>query len=208
MSDGFEFRLVPLDCPTCGAGIQALGEDVVYYCTACRNGYLLDQSDWSLRRLETAFVATAHIQVQEYRPFWLLPAKVDIHQHQAGSGGFTGILSAFFGGERTFYDGGQGIFAVPAFQTSLEAVTRLVRSYTEALPELKEKLGERLLGGCYGRRDAEKLAHYALIATEVEKPKVLLDLKYEIEFGEPRLLGVPFTKKTDATMDALFGIEV
>ena len=87
-------------------------------------------------------------------------------------------------------------------------MTRLVRSYTEALPELKEKLGERLLGGCYGRRDAEKLAHYALIATEVEKPKILLDLKYEIEFGEPRLLGVPFTKKADATMDALFGIEV
>ena len=103
---------------------------------------------------------------------------------------------------------GEGIFAVPAFQASLQSVTRLVRSYTEGLPELQERLGERLLGGCYGRQDAEKLAHYALIATEVAKPDMLQDLQYELEFGAPRLLGVPFYKKADATVDAFFQIEV
>jgi len=208
MSVGVEFALIPLDCPTCGAGIHAQGEDVVYYCTACRNGYLLDEKDWSLRLIETSFVAAANLLAEEYKPFWLLPAKVDIIDRQASGGGFTGILRTFLGQERALEETGEGIFAVPAFQASLESVTHLVRSYTEALPELKEKLGERLLGGCYGRQDAEKLAHYALIATEVEKPDKLLDLRYQIEFGEPRLLGVPFYKKAGATLDCIFGIEV
>jgi len=208
MTGGIEFALIPLDCPTCGAGIHAEGEDVVYYCTACRNGYLLDEVDWSLRLVETSFVAGAHIQAEEYKPFWLLPMRVDILDRQAKGGGFTGILRTFLGQEPAHHGSGEGVFAVPAFQASLESVTRLVRSYTEALPELKEKLGERLLGGCYGRRDAEKLAHFALLATEVEKPDTLLDLKYEMEFGEPRLLGVPFYKKSDSTLDSIFNIEV
>ena len=208
MTVGIEFALIPLDCPTCGAGIHAQGEDVVYYCTACRNGYLLDETDWSLRLIDASFVAAAHLQAEEYKPFWLLPARVEIVDRQASGGGFSGILRTFLGKERALDEAGEGVFAVPAFHASLESVTRLVRSYTEALPELKEKLGERLLGGCYGRQDAEKLAHYALIATEVEKPDKLLDLKYEIEFGEPRLLGVPFYKKGDTSLDAIFDIEV
>lgn len=208
MSGEFDFSLVPLDCPTCGAGIRAEGEDVVYYCTACRNGYLLEETDWTLRSIETSFVVAAHLQAGEYKPFWLLPAKVEILDREARGGGFTGILHAFLGEGRDREGSGEGVFAVPAFRAALEPVTRLVRSYTEALPGLKERLGERLLGGCYGRQDAEKLAHYALIATEVEKPDKLLTLKYEIEFGEPRLLGVPFYKKAGTTMDAFFNIEV
>jgi len=39
-----EFALVALDCPSCGAGIRADGQDVVYYCTACRNGYRFEQT--------------------------------------------------------------------------------------------------------------------------------------------------------------------
>lgn len=208
MTGGFEFSLVPLDCPTCGAGLRADGEDVVYYCTACRNGYRLDQSDWSLVAVETAFVAAPHTQVEEYRPFWLLPARIRMTQRQSSGAGFTGLLRSFLGEDRASEEKGEGTFAVPAFRAPLDSVTHLVRSYTQALPGLREKLGEHLLGGCYGQRDAQKLAHYALIATEVEKPDTLLDLKYEIDFGEPRLLGVPFQSRAGTMMDAIFNIEV
>ena len=155
MTTAYEFKLVPLDCPTCGAGVRAHGEDVVYYCTACRNGYRLDPSDWSLDPVETAFVSAPHIQVQEYRPFWLLPARISITQRQASGGGFTGLLRSFLGSDPASAERGEGTFAVPAFQAPLESVTRLVRDYTQALPELREKLGEHLLGGCYGQHDAQ-----------------------------------------------------
>ena len=76
------------------------------------------------------------------------------------------------------------------------------------LPELGEKIGERLVGGCYGVRDAEKLAHFAVIASEVEKPDVLKQLDYEIRFGTARLLGVPFQLEDETWRDAIYGIKV
>ncbi len=205
MSAGYE--LVPLDCPSCGAAVKADGEDVVYYCTACRNGYRFDPAKKTLVPMEVAFVALPNVAVELYRPFWLLPATITIQQRDAAGAGFRGLMNFFLGGGDSERSGGEGTFAVPAFHAPLPAVATLVRRYTEKLPELGEKLGERLLGGCYGVRDAKKLAHYALIASEVEKPDTLKQLRYEIEFGKARLLGVPFVRREGKMVDAIFGIE-
>jgi hypothetical protein len=200
------YELVPLDCPSCGAAVKAAGEDVVYYCTACRNGYRFDSEARTLAPVEVAFVALPSVTAEIYRPFWLLPAVIEIQQRSATGGGFRGLMSFFLGGDDDQPSGGEGIFAVPAFHASLPAVTKLTRSYTEKLPELGERLGERLLGGRYGPLDGRKLAHYALIATEVEKPDTLKQLRYTIRFGAPRLLGVPFVRRNGALVDAVFGI--
>jgi hypothetical protein len=205
MSAGYE--LVPLDCPSCGAAVKADGEDVVYYCTACRNGYRFDAEAKALAPMEVAFVVLSNVTVELYRPFWLLPATIDIQQRDATGSGFRGLMNFFLGSGDDQPSGGEGTFAVPAFHAPLLAVATLVRRYTEKLPELGEKLGERLLGGCYGVRDAKKLAHYALISSEVEKPDTLKQLRYEIKFGKPRLLGVPFVRREGRVVDPNFGIE-
>ena len=202
MTAGYE--LVPLDCPSCGAAVKAEGEDVVYYCTACRNGYRFDLEDKTLVPMEVAFVALPNVAVELYRPFWLLPATIHIDQRDASGGGFRGLMSFFLGGEGDRSTGGRGTFAVPAFHAPLPAVAALTRRYTEKLPELGERLGERLLGGRYSVLDAKKLAHYALIASEVEKPDTLKQLRYRIEFGEPRLLGVPFVHRDRRLWGAIF----
>ena len=203
-----EFKLVPLDCPTCGAGMRADGEDVVYFCIACRNGYRFDVETRALTAVEVSFVALSHTSADHYRPFWLLPARVTMHERQAKGGGFSGLMSFFFGGGESEGGAGEGTFVVPAFRIPLAAVSELTRRYTEALPGLGEKLGERLLGGCFGAEDAQKLAHYALIASEVNKPDTLTRLRYDIEFGLPRLLGVPFTRQDKGIADAIFGVTV
>ncbi len=205
---GPEFRLVPLDCPTCGAAVAADGEDVVYYCTACRNGYRFDHERQGLEPVEVTFVSAPQVAAELYRPFWLLPAQVTIHRRDAAGGGFSGLLNFFLGGGGGGGGAasGEGTFAVPAFRAPLAAVTALTRRYTERLPQLGEKLGERLTGGCYGAADARKLAHYALIASEVEKPDTLKDLRYEIVFGQARLLGVPFKRAGQGFADSLFGL--
>ena len=204
-----EFELVALDCPSCGAPIAAEGEDVVYYCTACRNGYRFDPEERRLVPVEVAFVSLPQVSIDLYKPFWLVAAKVSIEERQAEGGGFAGLMS-FFLGDRSgsVAPTGEGVFAIPAFPAPLGAVTELTRRYTEALPELGERLGERLLGGCYDESDARKLAHFALIASEVDRPDTLQDLDYEIEFGEMRLLGVPFVRKGETLADALFGIRI
>lgn len=200
-----EFLLVPLDCPSCGAGIKADGQDVVYYCTACRNGYRFEEETRTLVPVDVAFVAIADKRVDFYLPFWLLPATVTITERTAAGGSFTGLMR-FFLGDGDDEPSGDGTFAIPAFQAPLPAVTELARRYTEVLPTLGEKLGERLVGGCYGVADARKLAHYCLIASEVNKSDTLKQLRYEIEFGSARLLGIPFVRHERRAKDAIFEI--
>jgi hypothetical protein len=208
-SKPMEFELVALDCPSCGAPIAAEGEDVVYYCTACRNGYRFDPEESRLVPVEVAFVSLPQVSADLYKPFWLVSARVSIEERQAAGGAFSGLMS-FFLGDRSDSStpAGEGIFAIPAFPAPLTAVTELTRRYTEALPKLGERLGERLLGGCYDEADAHKLAHFVLIATEVDKPDTLQDLRYDIEFGGSRLLGVPFVRRGGILVDAIFGIGI
>ena len=204
---GGELRLVPLDCPSCGASVAADGGDIVYYCTACRNGYRFDEESRALQPVEVGFVSLPDRAVERYLPFWLQPATVTIDRREAQGSAFRGLMSFFLGADETS-TGGEGTFAVPAFDAPLDAVIRLTRSYTEALPHLGEKLGERLTGGCYGVEEIRKLAHFTLVATEMDKPDLLKDLDYRIEFGEPRVLGVGFTRRGEGWADAVFGIEV
>lgn len=202
------FELVPLDCPSCGAPIRSHGDDVVYYCTACRNGYRFEPESSQLQPVNVSFVATPAVSVDEYRPFWLLPAEVQMLERTATGGGFSGLLGFFLGGSEGPRESGTGTFVIPAFHAPLDAVTQLSQRYTEALPALSEKLGERLLGGRYGVEDAEKLAHYVVVASEVGRSDTLTQLRYEIDFGEPRLLGVPFVRRDEKVSDAVFGIAI
>ena len=203
-------ELVPLDCPTCGSSVEAAGADVVFYCISCRNGYRFDEAGNTLEPIEVGFVAAANIAAEGYRPFWLLPARLEIRSREAvGAQSLSGFLQSFFGGRQSQAGAAEeGTFVVPAFHAPLAATTELVRRYTRSLPELGERLGERLLGGCYDLEDAKKLAHFALIAAEVEKPDTLRDLDYGIRFGEARLLGVPFSRDGDTWRDAIHGIRV
>jgi hypothetical protein len=210
VSGGAEFHLVPLDCPSCGASVEARGRDVVFYCTACRNGYRFDREERGLEPVEVGFVAVPQIAVERFLPFWVLTAVVTIHERQSTGGLPTEWLSLFFsasGGERSPRRG-QGEFVVPAFQTPLGSTLELTRQYTRSFPHLGERLGERLVGGCYGIEDAEKLTHFAVIASEVEKRDTLKQLRYDIEFGEARLLGVPFVRDGDDWKDGLHGVKV
>ncbi|MDX1385848.1 MAG: hypothetical protein R3190_19510, partial [Thermoanaerobaculia bacterium] len=203
---GRDFELVPLDCPSCGAGVAAEGEDVVYYCTACRNGYVFDEAERSLERLEVGFVAAPNVAVERYLPFWRLPARVEVLDRKASGSAFSGLVGFFMGGSDRAPTPGEGDFAVPAFHCPLGELAALTRRYTERLPELDERLGERLTGGRYGVADARKLAHYALIAGEIGRSDVLTELRYRIDFGAPRLLGVPFVRHDGRLVDGVFGL--
>lgn len=204
------FELLPLDCPSCGSSVRAAGGDVVYYCVSCRNGYRFDDERRGLEPVEVAFVVAPQVAAERYLPFWHLPARIEIHRRKGTGGGFGGLIKTF----AAVFSGppgpasAEGAFVVPAFQAPLAAVTELARRYTTAVPSLGEKLGERLVGGRYGVEDARKLAHFALIATEVDKPDTLKELDYRLEFGPGRLLGVPFERAGDGWRDALHGIEI
>lgn len=221
------FELYRLDCPSCGSAIAAEGDDTVYYCVSCRNGYVFTRflapaaapaagsgaevvrsAARLLQPVEVAFVAAPGVQAERFLPFWLLPARVRIHErHSSGAGN---LLKAAFGGSS---EGAgppgpetEGTFAIPAFPAELDRALALAARYTRELPGLGERLGERLTGGTLSVDDAKKLAHYGLIAVEAGKPDMLANLRYDIDFGPPRLLGVPFVRQGEAWVDARFGL--
>jgi len=201
------FRLQLLSCPACGAPLAAEGEDVIFYCTACASGFRLGEGEGgeSLLPVEVSFVALTGGVARRYLPFWLLPARLVVLERKA-AGGLRGLMSFFLGEGDTPAAPAETVFAIPAFPTSLDRVTALARRYTEAFPRLGERLGERLTGGQLTPVDAEKLAHFTLIASEAEKPDTLQHLSYSLEFGTPRLLGVPFVERGGQLVDALFGL--
>jgi hypothetical protein len=211
MSRGPEFELVPLDCPQCGASVDAEAEDVVFYCVACRNGYRFDEEFRRLEKLEVAFVSAPHVAARRYAPFWALEARVVIEQRTSAGVDPVKWLARFFSagdsvGEE--HSQGTGTFIVPAFDIPLATTLALTRRYTAAVPQLGERMGERLTGGRYGIDDARKLAHFAVIAAEVEKRDTLRYLHYRIEFGSSRLLGAPLVMDGEVWKDGLFGLEV
>lgn len=204
MAAGYE--LIPLDCPSCGAPLGAEATDVVFYCTACRSGYRYEaQAPRNLAPVEVAFVASPHRAAQGYLPFWLLGAHVEILTRDASSGAFSGLVSFFLGGDGDA-PSGDGDFALPAFRLPIADAVELALRYTRELPRLDQLLGERLTGGVFEPADAEKLAHYALILSEVRKSDMLKDLDYRLTLGEPRLLGVPWVEAGGRRVDAVFGL--
>jgi len=202
-------RLLPLDCPSCGATLAAEGTDVVYYCTACRNGYRIRADESGLDGVEVSFVALKNRSAESYLPFWILRATIDLEERDAEGAGFHRLLGALLGtsgpSSGSTYE---ATFAVPAFRCPLEQATALTQRYTSSLPELGEKLGERLTGGVFGVEDARVMAEYAFLDAQIQRPDTLRQLRYTIDFQSERLLGVPFVRQGDQWQDAIFGLPV
>lgn len=198
------YRLVPLSCPSCGAALRAEPDDVVYYCTACRNGYLLERPTGMLRPTPVTFLAASGKVVARHLPFWLLPSRVQFIERATQEGG--GFMKLFASAPSASGDTFEVNFAIPAYAAPLPALVALAQRYTGSFPGAGELLAEGLTGGALRVEDAQTWAHFALISAEAAKPDTLTQLRYRIDFGEARLLGVPFVGQPGALRDAFFGL--
>ncbi|MEJ2086306.1 MAG: hypothetical protein P8Y44_11610 [Acidobacteriota bacterium] len=208
MSRTGDFSLVPLRCEACGTGMEAEGTDIVFYCPGCRNGFRFDPESHRMIPLQVDFVSVIDMEGVVFKPFWSIPATVHIEGRVANPAGFLGILSSLLERGASGMAVASTVFAVPAFKLDIRRAIELSRRYTTEPPEVGERLEVPLLGGCFDFDDAHKIVHYAVIATEVEKGDVLTDLKYRIEFGEPRLLAVPFVAEAGVWKDARYHLVV
>lgn len=205
------FELVPLACPQCGSGIAAEGEDLVYYCVSCRSAYRFAGAGGErLLPVEVSFLASPAVAAGRWLPFWLLPAKVALHERDGSRGALADLLGFLGGGAAGSDAPATGTFAIPAFAAPLAELTALALRYTRELPGLlargAERLGEKLTGGRLEPEDAEKLAHYVLVASEAAKPDTLRTLRYTLELGPARLLGVPFVRAGERWADGHFNL--
>ena len=205
------FDLLPLNCTSCASALAAESTDTIFYCISCRSGYSIDSKGQGLQPLEVKFVASVTKAAELYLPFWLLPTRVTLHErHSNRSGGRSGLsgLMKLFAGNEQDSAAGEKSFTIPAFQGPLQSIINLATVYTERFPDLDQLLGEQLIGGAYDVEDAKKLAHCILVGNEINRSDTLIKLRYELDFGAPRLLGVPFVHYEGGLVDALFGVEI
>lgn len=214
-----ELRLIPLDCPQCGSALAAEGQDRLFYCTSCHSGFQVREEGpvpdarapssetvgLPLEPVEVIFLASPGHPVDTRRPFWLLPARIEILERRTPGSTLTGLFNVFFGGDDSGGPG-EGRFVVPAYPTPLERALALARSYSYRWPGAGELTGEKLTGGTVPLEDARKLAEYLLIANEADRSDTLQDLEYRLEFREPRLIGIPFYRRGEELHDCHFDL--
>lgn len=200
-----DIYIIAIKCANCGSTLSVEINDVITYCTSCGSGFEL--VDGKLCPIEVNFISPIKPQQGDliYKPFWELKANVSIIERDA-SGGF---LRKIFTGSAS-EGGGMLNFVIPAFDCSIESLKKLAMYYTFQTPILSpQKFSVSLKGFSYGREDARKLAEFTLISFEAEKSDTIRSLKYEIEFLNDSILGIPFYLLKDKTLiDAVSGMSI
>lgn len=197
-------KISVLKCEQCGGKIEAQSFDVVVCCTNCATAFEV-KPDRLIKR-ELIYLVNTTIENAVYLPFWLIPASVDILYSDSGGVSFSGILN-FFGealGIRSKSQEKIDEFILPSFLTGLNDMRKIALNYTLELPRKFTKTNHKVLGARLSFEDAKNFAEFILVSFEVSKPGVLQKFKYKIEFGEPRILGVPFSFEGNFFID-IFG---
>jgi uncharacterized protein YbaR (Trm112 family) len=212
--------LLALRCPSCGAGLEAESEDVVFYCAACRNGYRASDTEPVLEPVEVTFLVAPTVAVVEYRPFWRLDATADVLERRTGGAGASDLglgssIQQFLASPTVRAGGSQPLrFLVPAYRTPLPNARELALRYSGLAEEPGQKLAERLTGASLPVEDARKFAEFLFLLREAQAAEVLAGLRYALEFTESHtLVGVPFTRRgvggnwsQGSLVDARFGL--
>ena len=121
-------RLINLDCPSCGSAMRGEGLDTIFFCAYCGDAAVLD--DEGLQTVDsTALLPTPGRHAHVWRPAWRFEVQVRVHQRVRADGRTTPDWE------------GRRIFYIPAFDLSLDDMTRLSR----ALSEVSETTAEVLV---------------------------------------------------------------
>jgi len=188
-------RLVNLDCPTCGSAMRGEGFDTLFFCDHCGHAAVLE--DDGLDPIQsTALLPTPGHRAQLWRPAWRLEVDVKVH-HRFRSGG-------------RMTDGWEGrrVFFIPAFDLSLDEMTRLSRALAEVSETTREVPREPIHGGTLTVDDALTLIRHLLIGDEVRRSDMLASVTVDVEEIARGLVALPFEEAGQHLRCAVTGVKV
>ncbi len=188
-------RLVALDCPACGSAMQGGPRDVLFFCSHCGSGALLE--DQGLATVEsTALLPAPGRHARAWRPAWLIEADVTVGERIRADGRST----EGWRGERTF--------VVPAFPLPLQDLIQLARVLSGAAGEVGEVPREPIPGGTLSLEDALTLARHIVVGDEVRRSDMLASVQVEVAATARRLAAIPFEVDGDRLRCAVTGVGV
>ncbi len=180
-----EVRLFLLRCPECSSNLSGEKEGVFLYCGGCGAGFRLDADQ--LIKVPVYF-ARLNPNSQSFQPFWAFDATLEVRNMDANRG-----ISSFFKDRRglvqLFKERGTVRMYVPASAGELTADQPRALRLTMDQPEL-EYIGHmpQISGFTVGLEDAEKVADFLLLTSEIQQPDMMRKLDYSLHLNNPMIV--------------------
>ena len=188
-------RLVNLDCPSCGSAMRGEGLDTIFFCGHCGDAAVLD--DEGLQTVDsTALLPTPGRHAHVWRPAWRFEVQVRVHQRVRADGRTTPDWE------------GRRIFYIPAFDLSLDDMTRLSRALAKVSETTREVPREPIHGGTLSVDDALTLIRYLLIGDEVRRSDMLASVTVDVDEIGRGLVALPFEQADRHLRCAVTGVKV
>jgi hypothetical protein len=188
-------RLVSLDCPSCGSALRGEGLDTIFFCDHCGDAATLEDDGLHMVK-STALLPSPGRHAREWRPAWLVEAKVTVSDRVRVKGRRSEGWQA------------RRIYVIPAFAMPLDDLTRIARALSEVAGETGEVPREPIHGGTLALDDAVTMIRHILIGNEVRKSDMLASLQVDIEVVESRLVAIPFEPTNVGLRCAITGVTV
>ena len=188
-------HLVNLDCPSCGSAMSGEGLDTIFFCAHCGDAAVLD--DEGLQTVESsALLPTPGRHANVWRPAWRIEVQVRVYQRVRADG------------RRTPDWEGRRIFYIPAFDLSLDDMTRLSRALAKVSETTREVPREPIHGGTLSVDDGLTLIRHLLIGDEVRRSDMLASVTVDLEEIAHGLVALPFEEANQRLRCAVTGVKV
>lgn len=175
-------QLLLLRCPECSSNLTGEKEGVFIYCGGCGAGFRLVEN--KLQKVPVYFARITE-NPQSFFPFWAFDATLEIRNMDVNRG-----LKAMFKREgglgSVFQQRGTLRFYVSAFQGDLDAIKPRALQLTLEQTELEYIDHQpRVDGFTVALEDAEKVADYLFMTSEIEQPDMMRKMDYTLQLTNP-----------------------
>lgn len=231
-----DFRLIPLQCPNCGAPLEAEECSLVFYCLHCQKSYESGGEEKKFNAYPLYFASpkstgNAHESPPLYLPFWIIESQIQVMRHQYTRLNpeleyWRSLYSQLknFLPETNHQKAGEGqpinlrLF-VPAFATTNIAAytTNLGVALTRARPTFESlptappaaKGGPvRPLPCIYSAQEALTLADIIFLALETRETANLIRLEFNLKPLRQELWALPFYLQEQFLIEPKTGVQM
>jgi len=205
-------KLTPLKCPHCGAKLKIAGNTVLTACQYCGN--VAEFTGESTIKLEQAIVKATG-QPEIYLPFWLISYDAKITRlaaHALQSPFQEDGTEALYRTKKTKPEDLDlpAKMLVAAFRVNnfinytADLSHQLSLKLDRELPEKQVDKPMKYELCYYGHMDAQGMVEVLLRVLANKKSRDILDIDFDIKWGERKVLWWPFRKDGDCWRDTLF----
>lgn len=188
-------RLIALDCPACGSAMRGDAHDVLFFCSHCGSGALLEHDGLQIVE-STALLPAPGRHARLWKPAWIIEAEITVDDRIRADGRRTQ-------GWRDVHT-----YVMPAFPLPLDDLIRLARALSEAAGTVGEVPREPIRGGTLALEDALTLCRHIVVGDEVRRSDMLASVRVEVREQAHRLAAIPFEEKAGGLRCAVTGVTV